>query len=161
MSLASLIGNISTQNTLCAHRPGVVGELVNGATVNLFTVRNGDVHVSGMHGKLTAAIGANATTVQLRIIPTGGVQQALSAASGNLTGLIINRYLEPTGVLAGAIVIEAATYGVGIVYMATNPWTLTPGIINILVGGATTATGAIDWYIEYRPLTPGAEITRL
>ena len=161
MGLSSRIHQISSSNPLCAYRPGVVGELVLNAVVNLFTVRGGDVHVSGMHGKITANIGANNTTVQLRIIPTAGAQQALSNPSGNLTGLIINRYLEPTGVLAGAIVTEAATYGVGIIYMATNPWTLTPGIINILVGGATTLTGAIDWYIEYRPLSPGAEITPL
>ncbi len=163
MGLSGQVKKVTLNNPMCVWRPGRVGELVLAARVNLFQVVGGDVHVSGMHGKITVGIGANATTVQLFIIPTAGAapaQQALSAASGNLTGLLTQTLLEPTGALAVAIA-QDVTFGVGIVYQVTNTWILTPGIINILVGGATTAVGAIDWNIEYRPLAPGAEILPL
>lgn len=158
MSLSGQVKKISLNNPMCVRRPGVVGELVLAARFNIFQVVGGDVRVEGMHGKIATAIGANATTVQLFILPAGSVtQQALSAASGNLTGLFANTLLEPTGAVAVAIALEV-TFGVGLVYQVTNPWILIPGTINILVGGATTLVGSIDWMIEYRPLSPGAEI---
>ena len=161
MSLSGQVKKVSLNNPMCVRRPGIVGELVNAAVVNLFQVVGGDVHVSGMHGKIATAIGANATTVQLRILPTGSlVFQNLSAASGNMTGLFANTLLEPTGAIAVAIALEV-TFGVGLVYQVTNTWVLIPGVISILVGGATTAVGSIDWNIEYRPLSPGAEILPL
>lgn len=160
MSLSRQIKKVASRGPACILRRGVVGELVNAATVNLFTVQNNDVHVTGILGKVTALMDANATTVQLRIIPTGGAQQALSAASGALNGQLVDTYLEPTGALAAAITITN-TYGTGVALMVTNDWILTPGIINILVGGATQVTGVIDWWIEYRPLAPDAAITAI
>jgi len=163
MGLSTEVKKISTQNPMCVHRRGVVGELVNGNTVNLFTVQRNDVHVTGILGKITAAMDAGTADVQLRIIPRDGAvpaQQVLSLASGSLANLLANEYLEPTGALGAAITLTA-TYGAGVALMVTNDWILTPGIINILVGTATNTTGAIDWYIEYRPLAPDAEITPL
>lgn len=146
--LKGLVGSIYLERSgKTLHRAGVVGELVNAATVNLFTITGGPV-VASMFGIITAAIGANITTVQL----SNGTHD-MSAASGSLSGQIVGIHLNPTGGIAVAMAIGAATL-VG-VYQATR-WSLGVGSVSILVGGATSATGAIDWYITYEPMVPGA-----
>jgi hypothetical protein len=135
-----------------AYRPGVVGEIVNGATIPLFAITGGPITAS-MFGVLTAPIGANATTVQLLHSVTA---QAMSTASGNLTGQIAGIHLNPTGAVGAAIAISAGT-SVG-VFQVTD-WSLSIGTIGLLVGGATTATGAIDWYLYWEPGVPNAVVT--
>jgi len=167
MSFSSQLKSIYSGHSRWVHRPGVAGELLNGATVNLFTVQPaGDVQLDAIFGLVTTQIQAAAVTVQFRILPTfatgAPAQQAISAASGAgvLTGSLVSTPVLVADGLGGAITIEA-TYGVavGFALMATQR-VLTPGVINILIGGAN-ATGAIDWYLAYTPVADGARITPL
>jgi hypothetical protein len=142
MSQSSLIKHTYNRTD---YRPGVVGELVNAATVNLFTINGGPI-IATMFGIIRVGIGANNTTVQLLHSVTA---QAMGLASGNLTGQVAGIHLNPTGAVGVAIAISAGT-SVG-VYQPTNRWSLSVGTIGMLIGGATSAVGAIDWYITWEP----------
>ena len=154
MGLQSAVKSVYTERSgRTLRRVGVVSELVNGATVNLFTITGGPI-IATMFGVVTAAgDGANATTVQLRNGAT-----VMGLASGAITNVLVGMHLNPTGAVGVAIAISAGVL-VG-VYHPTNKWSLGVGTVNILVGGATqTALGAvIDWYLTWEPALPAATV---
>ncbi len=154
MGLKSQIDAILSWSEKSVRRVGVVGELVNGATVPLFAIVGGPVLVK-MVGILTAAFVVTATTVQLLHSVTA---QAMGLACTTLSGQAIGIHLNPTGAVGAAIAISAGT-SVG-VYQVTY-WSLSIGNINLLIGGATSAVAAIDWYVTYIPLMSGARVTPL
>jgi len=164
MSLSSLIKSASSSQLKAAHRAGIAGELVLAASPTIFQVVGGDVTVYTCYGKITTDMAVAATTVQLRITPTEGTApaaQVLALASANLSGVIAPALIVPTGAL-GVNPVTEITYGVGIGNvrgcMVTNTWILNPGVIDILVGGATNATGVIDWFLVYTPNQMGARV---
>ena len=126
-------------------RAGVVGELVDADTIPLFTITGSPI-VCSIFGIITAAIGANVTTLQLLHSVTA---QAMGLACTSLTGQVVGIHLNPTGAVGDAIAISAGT-SVG-VHQLTD-WSLNVGAVNMLIGGATSGTGAVDWYITYLPM---------
>jgi hypothetical protein len=161
MSLSQAIKSTTSSQMKAVHRAGIAGELVLAAAVNIFQVIGGDVSVLACYGKVTTVMAATNTTVQLRITPTGGAAQVISAASANLNGVLANATIMPTGAIGVAPVTEV-TYGVSIsnvaLAMPTNTWVLLPGVVDILIGGATNATGVIDWFMLYVPNQMGAKV---
>lgn len=150
MGMKSLIESVYLErSSRTLRRVGVVGELVNAANIPLFTITGGPIKAT-LVGILTADFVVTATTVQLLqgAVPLG---LACTTLSGQLTGI----HLNPTGAVGAAIAISAGI-NVG-VYQAT-PWSLGVGIIRLLVGGATSAVAAIDWYLSFDPLVPGASV---
>jgi len=160
MSFSQKVRSISTTQSRYERRLGVAGELVLAAAVPLFQISGGPILVTGCYGKVTTAFAVAATTVQLQITPVGGIAQNLSAASGNLTGAVINTTLAPTGALAVAITIEV-TFGATFGLALTNQWLLIPGVITELVGGATNNAGVLNWTIIYTPLSRAANVVAL
>jgi len=126
-------------------RVGVVGELVNAATIPLFTITGSPILCS-MFGVITAEFEVAATTLQLLHSVTA---QAMGLACTTLSAQVAGIHLNPTGAVGVAIAISAGTsVGVG---QATQ-WSLSIGAVNLLVGGATSTDGAVDWYITYLPM---------
>lgn len=160
MGLSQAIKDLWSTNPRWVRRTAVVGEIVNGATINLFNIANGDIYVTVIYGKVMTLFGAGAAMVQLRILPTGGAQQALSIASLGLNAAAIDSTIVPTGAVGAAPTIEA-TLGVTVGNMVTNPWILLPGVVNVLVSNATNAEGSIEWCMKYYPLERDAVVTPL
>ena len=116
-----------------------------GAALPIFRVTNGNVLMTMLVGETIAPDTTGASNLSMQIDPVAaGAAVALCAAT------VINNDVAGT----------LYTFTGVVALMVTNDWILTPGVINILVAN-TNLTGAIDWYIEYRPLAPDAEITAL
>jgi len=160
MSLSAAIKALSGSQTRYVRYVGTAGELVNAAVINIFQIVGGDIRVNAFYGVCMADSDGSATTLQPRIIPTGGAQQVLALACTTLAAATINDTLAPTGAVGVAMVIET-TMGVTAGNMGTNEWILLPGIVNILVGGATDALQFYDWVMGYVPLAPGANVVAL
>jgi len=127
-------------------RPGVGAELVNAAEIDLFTITGSPI-ICSIFGVITGTFEAAATTLQLMHSVT---DQDLGAACTTLSGQVAGIHLNPTGGVAVAMAIGAGT-SVG-VHQPTNKWSLSVGNIYLLVGGATSTDGVVDWYITYLPM---------
>lgn len=157
MGLKTLVSQLYLTQIRTLRRPGVVGELVNAASPNLFTITGGDIMVVGIHGKITTAFGTTATTLQLRLTTAlAGTVSVLGLACTTLSDQVADILLTSTGAVGVALAISAAA-GVG-VYAVTNAQVLVPGGIDVLVGGATSTVAAVEWTINYIPLHPAANV---
>jgi len=123
------------------------------ATTALFTVTGGIVRVDALFGIVTTAPGAGAALASFLANPTGaGADTPLSIASASLALAPIGTILSVTGVPAAAPVINVGTGGgVGM----TNLLYLNPCTIDLLIA-VGDATGVIDFYCSWAPLTQGA-----
>lgn len=160
MGLATQVKGLYASQTRFVRRPGVAGELVLGASPNLFRIVGGDILVTSFFGECMADSDGSATTLQLRITPTDGAAQVLGLACTTLAAANIGDTLTPTGAVGVATLIEV-TPGVSVGNLGTNQWILLPGIIDVLVGGASDALMFYDWHIGYVPLQSGANVYAL
>lgn len=160
MGLGQDVHDLWSTQPRWVRRPAVVGEIVNGATVNLFNIASSPIYVVACFGWVRTLFGAGVATIQLRILPTGGAQQALSAATAALNATAINSTIMPTGAVAVAPTVEA-TLGVSVGNMVTNPWILLPGVVNMLIGGATNAEGSVEWAMGFYPMGPDVKVRPL
>lgn len=160
MGLGLKVKSLYASQTRFVRRPGVAGELVIGDSPNIFQIIGGDILVTSFFGECMADSDSSATTLRLRITPTGGAVQVLGLACTTLTAANIGDTLTPTGAITAAMLIET-TPGASVGNLATNQWILLPGIIDILVGGATDTLMFYDWHIGYVPLESGAIVYAL
>lgn len=161
MGLPRQIKEVYSSQTRYVKYTGTGGELVNGDTVNLFSIVGGDIFVTTFYGVCQVDSDGAATLLQLRIIPTGGAQQVLCAVSATLTAANIGDTLAPTGTIANALAIET-TPGVTVGNLNTvTGLIMLPGIINVVVSGATDANMFYNWYLGYVPIEQGANVYAL
>ena len=99
-------------------------------------------------------IQAAANATKLVYTSTGGAAVDLCATL-DVTGSAVRKILKITGTKIDAMALSADE-GVLVTPLAT-PLVLTPGILSL--NCAATTTGAIDWYVLYEPLAPGANMS--
>ena len=151
-------------------RPGLAagagGDWSPAADFPIFTISGGPIKIISLFGHVTAVFaGANAIP-----LITYGAANALCvvavAAAFPLDSLLVwdGSLTAVSGVLraTGALAHSQVSDSVGTPASAeswTGPIFCIPGVLNIVnVGGATDATGVVDWYIEYVPMTPAAVV---
>lgn len=121
---------------------------------NLFTIAGGPVMVTEFVGIVTTEIGADATTCQVQITTT--------APAGTVN-------------LSTAVNIETDAVGTSYTFTAAAPGVLTPTTVGALAAAPRLAwlcpigtlkatfsaatTGAIKWYLVYRPLSASSVVT--
>jgi len=145
---------------------GVGGDWSPAADFGIFTIAGGPIRITGMFGHVTAVFaGANAIP-----LITYGAANALCvvavAAAFALNSLLVwdGSLTAVSGVLRETVALahSQVTDSVGTPATAES-WVGTilclPGQINIVnVGGAADATGVVDWYLSYIPLTQAASV---
>lgn len=152
---------MSVLNPNRAFAQGVLGALVtkaaavpaSGASVDLFSVENGSVLLTGFYGDVETALVAD-TDLDLAFDPDdGGTDVALA------TVLVADS--DPTGTLyrlnttAGGILIESLDVSYNAASLAT-PITLTLGDIKLNSAGGGAGGGLIRWYAFWVPIDDGA-----
>lgn len=124
---------------------------IAGAPRNVFTI-TGACRVIQLYGYISTAISANATALDMTFLPTAGTIFAL-AASTTVTSETVGTVVNVTFDLSDTLNIadgyapqkfSGATFFGGTIIQGTT--------------GAGATTGAVDWYCEYVPQTPGANI---
>ena len=145
---------------------GVGGDWSPAADFNIFTIAGGPIKITSMFGHVTAVFaGANAIP-----LITLGAANALcvvaAAAAFALNALLVwdGSLTAVSGVLraTAALSHSQSSDSIGTAASAES-WAGTilcmPGAINIVnVGGAADATGVVDWYLSYIPLTSGSAV---
>lgn len=124
-------------------------------TANLFTY-TGTIEIMAIVGRVTTVVQAQATTTKLSV-----VSDALSAydlcTTVDLTAAAVGTLLSITGTAANAMVATASgvlapTQASRIIATCT-----TSGVIKVTYGAAST--GAISWFLQWRPISAGATVT--
>lgn len=122
-----------------------------GAPRNVFTI-TGMVKVVQLYGRISTAISANATAVDLSFTPSGGSPFAI-AASTTVTSEPVETYLGVTWDFSDTLTLID-----GMIPTLNNGAILGPGTIVHGTTGATATTGAVDWYMLYQSITAGASV---
>lgn len=123
-----------------------------GAPRNIFTI-TGYVRIYSMFGWISTAISANATALDMTFDPTDGALVAI-AASTTVTS-------EPIGTMLGLTFVPTdvlTNRGEGWTTAVAYEGIFAPGVLIQGTSGAGATTGAVDWYIEYVPVSTGASI---
>jgi hypothetical protein len=158
MGLASNIKSMQGQDYKIAVRYGLLADLSALATVNLLTIDRGPIVVQGFFGVVSTVLSAGATTIAVQLTTStayGATVVPVAVATATLANYVVGSILTLAGGVGAALTLQTgAARGVG-VYSITNQQAWVNGILQIVVGGATS-TGIIDWYLQYRPAVPGA-----
>ena len=143
---------------------GVGGDWSPAANFNLFTITGGPIKITSLFGHVTAAFAGAAATPLLSLTPAGGVANAIAviavAAAFALNTLLIwdGSLTAVSGVLRAtpALGHNQSTDSIGTAATASS-WAgsifAIPGVISVVNAGAADATGVVDWYLTYIPLT--------
>lgn len=165
MALNSEVDLIFIRQEKTQRRIGTAADYVVGGNFNIFQIVGGPISITWMMGHVTNVFAGVAT-------PLITFTSALSGAASNMctvAGAVawpLNTLLVWTGLLAGAL-IATATIGHSQAGLAeTEMWNggeirCVPGTIGITNAGGADATGVLDWYLSYIPLTPISEVVIL
>jgi len=148
---------------------GVGGDWSPAANFNIFQITGGPIRITGMFGHVTALFAGNATPL-IEHTPTGGGNSPLCVIAG-AAAYALNTLLVWDGSLTGVSGVLRASTGVGHSQPSDSVGTpataetwagggieIIPGIIRITNGGAADATGGVDWYLTYKPLTSESQV---
>lgn len=128
-----------------------------GGTHQLFTVAGGEVLVTALWGKTTTAISLAAQKITLVSDPTTGTTTNLSEISGDIgtTDTAVGDLITGRIDADGTTNLPIPSVGPGLPFS----FVISTGEIELLVSDETgTEAGAVDWYLTYVPLTPGATV---
>jgi hypothetical protein len=122
-------------------------------TAAIFEVQGGLVEVTSLIGVVTTAIQTQACYLSIVWNPNSGSDVVLNAGGGDdITGDTSGTIWTLKTSLATGLQTGASGIDEGMIYSLV----LAPGEIDINTDA--TNTGAVTWYIRYKPLTPGARI---
>jgi len=171
MSLRSeiqfLIANLPRTERRAARAAGVGGDWSPAANFNIFAITGGPVKITGLFGHVVAVFAGAVATPLVSLTPTGGVANPL-AVIAVAAAFALNSLLGWDGSLTAVSGVLRASPQLGhnqaqdsVGTAATsqgwaNPIDVIPGIISIVNAGAADATGQVDWYCTYIPLTPSS-----
>jgi len=129
-----------------------------GSVANIFTITGGPIEVTALIGEVTTAVSANACAMKLIMDPTAGADTDMCAAI-DINGFAINGWIYFDGTIANAAVLAipgtALPLGIGM----DVPLILLPGTVDMNLANSNTTTGAITWYMRYKPLKTGITVT--
>lgn len=122
-------------------------------TYNLFTV-TGVILLRALSALVTVVMPAGAKTIAVRANAVAMDNTAYDLASDAVGTRII---------VHGAVVVESiiSALAASSVTTATLPWVVGPGTIDFILTGAAgigTVAGALQWEIEYQPLSGDASV---
>ena len=134
-------------------------KVVTGGTVaNIFTITGGPILVTALVGEITTAVSANACNMKLVMDPTNGADTDMCAVL-DLNALTQYSWIYLDGTIANAAVNAvpgtALPLGIGM----DIPLVLPPGTIDMNLANSDPTTGAITWYMRYKPLKTGVVVT--
>jgi hypothetical protein len=153
-SVLERLEDIRTEQTRNVKKALAAAALTGTATQ--FTISGGPVVIKHLGGLVKTAIAAGTNTLKFSVTPTGGAATDLCAATDTASAAI-NQLFLVDGVKATALV-KTTDAGIGVAANEHMPIILAPGVIQTIFSAGAPATGAMDLFVEYEPLVPGASI---
>jgi|GEM_PF-3587958 len=131
--------------------------LTGGSIANIFTITGGPIAVTSLIGEITAAVSGNACAMKLIMDPSAGADTDMCATI-DINAFVINSWIYLDGTIGSAAVQAipgtALPLGIGM----DIPLILPPGTIDMNLANNNPTTGAITWYMRYKPLKVGITV---
>lgn len=136
--------------------PAAIGEE---ADVPLFHIVGGRVYVTAIWGVVQALLPTAATTIGLQVNPTVGAAVALDTGALNITDDIVGTiYTLPDDSVGQPMAAILADVGVANYENVMRGFCADVGDIELVVAGATMATGSVRWVLFYVEIDPDAYV---
>ena len=133
-------------------------QVTTGGTVaNIFTISGGPVQIESLIGEFTTAVSANACDMKLIMDPTAGADTDMCAVV-DIVSAAINSWVYLDGTIASPAVIAVPGTALPLGIGTDIPFILPPGTVDMSLANSNPTTGAITWYMRYKPLKPGAKV---
>jgi len=131
--------------------------LTGGSIANIFTITGGPIEVVSLIGEITAAVSADACAMKLIMDPTGGADTDMCVAV-DINAFVINSWIYLDGTIGNAAVQAVPGTALPLGIGADIPLILPPGTIDMNLANSDPDTGAITWYLRYKPLKVGVTV---
>jgi len=142
-------------NSLQYWQERTLAKTATSQTDDLFDVAGGPILITSMYGVVTTAIGGAGNTIKLNLDADAGWEDYdFSTAVETNADAQGTRYTFSNAALS-VLTPQEGTAGGASSLMA--PWHCGEGMIEQTCSGATT--GAIKWYMTYKPLAAGVTVT--
>lgn len=134
--------------------------VTGGSVANIFTITGGPIEVVSLVGEVTTAVSNNPCNMKLIMDPTAGADTDMCLVL-DIDSFVINTWIHLDGTIGNAAVENvpgaALPLGVGM----DIPLILPPGTIDMNLANSNPSTGAITWYMRYKPLKTGITVVGL
>lgn len=136
-------------------------QLVTGGSVaDIFTITGGPIEVISLVGEVTTVVSNNPCDMKLIMDPTAGADTDMCLVL-DIDNFVVNTWIHLDGTIGNAAVEgvpgTALPLGVGM----DIPLILPPGTIDMNLANSDPGTGAITWYMRYKPLKTGVAVVGL
>lgn len=132
--------------------------LTGGSIADIFTITGGPILIEALIGEFDEAVSADPCDLKLVMDPSVGVDTDMCLVI-DINGLAQYSYLYLDGVIGNAIV--NAVPGTALPLGFATPLIVPRGTIDMNLANSDPTTGAITWYMRYRPLASGVVVTGL
>lgn len=161
--MSEIVDGIISQAVWDQMEKGVAAgaQIVTGGSVaNIFTIVGGPIEVIALVGEVTTAVSNDPCDMKLIMDPTAGADTDMCLVL-DIDNFVINTWIHLDGTIGNAAVesvpATALPLGVGM----DIPLILPPGTIDMNLANSDPTTGAITWYIRFKPLKAGVTVVGL
>jgi len=130
----------------------VMTSTLAGTTDQMFTVAGGRIEVISLFGECTTAAGSPGDTLIQLDATAGSDYDREYSTTVNIDALGAGDVVRFTNAIDEGVLDLTANVGAG----QTLSWFVSPGEIELNTAAGTT--GAIVWYMSFRPLEPGVTV---
>lgn len=123
------------------------------AQAALFTVSGGAILVTGLLGRVTTIIQAQATTLQFISTPTVGSGGNLSIAGADMTGQDVGAMITLPTSAASAPTLSVQAVAISTTFRSVG-WIIPAGTIDLKT--VASSTGQMKWTLTYIPIDDNA-----
>ena len=138
--------------------PGMVkgnAQLLTGGTIaDIITIVGGPIEVVALIGEIMTAVSNNACNLSLTMDPAAGADTAMCAVV-NIQAAVINTWAYITGTIADAMVLAVPGVALPLAIGKDIPLILPPGTVDMTLSNNAPTTGAVTWYMRFKPMASG------
>ena len=133
-------------------------QLLTGGTVaNIFDIGpTGAIEILSLAGQITTVVSGDACNLKLIMDPSTGSDPDMCLVV-DISGFVLNSWIYLDGVIGNAAV--NAVPGAALPLSMDVPLIVPSGTIDMSLSNSAPTTGAITWYMRYRPLKTGMTVT--
>lgn len=135
-----------------------IAKLLTGGTIaNIFTIQNGPILLTSFIGVITTAVSANACDMKLIADPSVGIDTDMCAVV-DIVSAALGDYFYIDGTIANAMIKAVPNTALPLGIGMDIPLVIPEGIIDMNLANSDPSTGAITWYMRYKPLLIGSNV---
>ena len=132
--------------------------LYSGNNPDIFTISGGPVAVTALVAECYSTVSSNACGLTLAVDPTVGAATTIGTTV-DINAFTVGSFIYWDGTIGSAAVIAVPGTAVPLAVGMDVPFILPAGVVEMKLVNSDTTSGGAYFYMQYRPLVPGATVT--